>query len=198
MLKKGSILFALFFAFQVSLAQTRTKKLDLKMGFGIKPTFLHETPASRYPLNFHAEYFFNSQVSGGVFIGFAQSAITYDLQHWYDLQNGYGYYQHYYDHYTWSFTLSGVRACYYFTEEEPGSKFEFYAGASAGLMRVHTDLQSMNIFGLKTPYHPAEYHNGYFCSVFAGARLKIDEHAGIFAELGYGVSYANAGIAYRF
>jgi len=72
-------------------------------------------------------------------------------------------------------------------------KLDTYTGLMAGY-----GIISNKFFGTYTEDDYTGSSNGFRWAWFAGARYYFMESTAAFAEIGYGVSYLNAGIAFRF
>ena len=91
--------------------------------------------------------------------------------------------------YSWNYTIVGARGAYHYTGLTSVPELDLYGGAMVGYNVVSysgSDLYSGN------------YGSGVEFSLFAGARWFFTDNIAAFAELGYGVSYLNAGISFKF
>ena len=72
---------------------------------------------------------------------------------------------------------------------------EVYAGAIIGV-RFHTEHYETNDPGKNDPYSYTEAAAAPAYSVFAGARWYFAKKIGVFAEVGYGISYLTGGFSF--
>ncbi|OQP46238.1 hypothetical protein A4H97_31235 [Niastella yeongjuensis] len=95
----------------------------------------------------------------------------------------------------WNYTIIGLRSAYHYNGIN-NKKFDVYGGL----------MLSYNILSYKysdnagnNGFHAAgSYNSGLGLSAFVGGRYLFTEHIGAFAELGYGVSILNLGLAIKF
>jgi len=115
----------------------------------------------------------------GGMIGMAFSEATYTDNTDPDNVNGFKY----------SHFISGLRAAWHFTIKSP--KFDPYAVGFVG-----ANLTKISSFG---PSNPLEVSKKVFLwSVHVGANYYFLDKIGAFAEVGYGISVANAGLVLKF
>jgi hypothetical protein len=111
----------------------------------------------------------------------------------YSASDGYG------DNYSdkWSYTIIGVRGAWHFTGLEIPN-LDLYGG----VMLSYNDLKFTESYSNSTGnYHGSasgSYGSAVGFSVYAGARYFFAHNLGAYAELGYGVSYLNLGLSYKF
>jgi len=91
--------------------------------------------------------------------------------------------------YTWNYTIIGARGAYHFTGLTSVPQFDPYGGAMVGynIVSYSGSDEFSNAYGSAVEF-----------SLFAGARWFFTENIAAFAEVGYGVSYLNAGISFKF
>lgn len=95
----------------------------------------------------------------------------------------------------WNYTIIGVRSAYHYNGLKNG-KFDVYGGV----------MLSYNILSYKysdnitnSSYSSAgNYGSGMGFSLYAGGRYYFASNIAAFAELGYGVSFLNLGLEYKF
>ena len=94
----------------------------------------------------------------------------------------------------WNYTIIGVRSAYHYTGLKNG-KFDVYGGV----------MLSYNILSYKykdnissTSSSAGSYGSTPGFSLYAGGRYYFASNLAAFAELGYGVSFLNLGIGYKF
>lgn len=125
----------------------------------------------------------------GAYLGYQSASSRYN-----NVYYGGAYY--YYEH-KWRSFLVAARAAYHldFLNSE---RAEVYAGVIAGL-RIQTYTYNSN--------NPDPYYKDYYrlnegrvfpaYSLFAGARWYFVQNVGVFAELGYGISYGTIGFSFK-
>lgn len=125
----------------------------------------------------------------GAYFGFQHENYNYTYDHLFG--NSY-YYKHKWNHY-----MIGGRAAYHW-DVLNSKNAEVYAGVIIGA-RIQTHTYETNDPDPKND--PYSYSQGVAYpaySVFAGARWYFAKNVGLFAEVGYGISYANAGMSIKF
>ena len=93
----------------------------------------------------------------------------------------------------WNYTMIGARGAFYFSQI-PVDKLDVYAGALLSYNIVNYSYED-NMGGSS---NGASYDNGLGLSVFGGARYFFSDQFAGFGELGYGISYLNLGVSYKF
>lgn len=91
--------------------------------------------------------------------------------------------------YKWSYTIIGVRGAYHLTQINV-KNLDLYGGVMLAYNNLHfTDNQGNSTvsYGSTTGF-----------SIFLGGRYYFTQNIGAFLELGYGVAYANLGLALKF
>lgn len=92
---------------------------------------------------------------------------------------------------SWNYTVVGVRSAYHYNGFTEAPNLDVYGGAMLGY-----NVVSYKVTGGYTG--PNAYGSGLGLSLYIGGRYFFSENLGAFAELGYGVSTLNVGIAYKF
>ncbi len=90
----------------------------------------------------------------------------------------------------WNYTVVGVRGAYHYNGFAELPKLDVYGGAmlAYNIAKYTADgYTGANTFG-----------SGVGFSAFAGGRWFFTEKIGAYAELGYGVSYLNIGVTFKF
>ncbi|HWY09905.1 MAG TPA: hypothetical protein VN026_01205 [Bacteroidia bacterium] len=130
--------------------------------------------------------------------GFLGVGAYFGYQHTYYNYNYYYFYNngaYYYDH-SWNYFMVAGRAAYHW-DVLNSKNAEVYAGVLIGL-RFQTYTYSTNDPGNSDPYKYNQSSVWPVYSVFAGARWYFVKNFGLFAELGYGISYATGGLSIKF
>lgn len=92
---------------------------------------------------------------------------------------------------SWNYTVVGFRSAYHYNGFENAPNLDVYGGA----------MLSYNVVSYKTTGSVTgsnAYGSGLGFSFYLGGRWFFSETFGAFAELGYGVSTLNLGLAYKF
>lgn len=95
----------------------------------------------------------------------------------------------------WNYTIVGIRSAYHFTGLD-NDQFDVYAGVMLSyniLKYKFEDKSGSNVYTGKNNYGSAAGFTAY-----AGGRYYFTSNLAVFAELGYGVSYFNAGLSLKF
>jgi len=167
------VLFAVAFLSASTFAQTFSKgdKIgQVGIGYGFAGIY---GDATIPPISVGLQFGINEKISVGGILGYTSS--TYGLPGW---------------EWTYSYILVGARGEYHFLDAL--EKTDLYAGATLGYNIVSYD-------------EPAGYNGWYSASgsyalfgFHGGARYYVSPQFAIFGELGYGVGYITAGVAYKF
>ncbi|WP_439490583.1 hypothetical protein [Algoriphagus sp.] len=88
----------------------------------------------------------------------------------------------------WNYTLLGVRSAYHFNGHDV-DKLDIYGGLMLGYYIVNYSDNSGSSIN--------NYGNNLGLSLYVGGRYYFSDNIGGFAELGYGVSYLNLGVAFK-
>jgi hypothetical protein len=124
----------------------------------------------------------------GAFLGY-QSASSRNTNAYYN--GGYYYYEH-----KWRSFFVGARGAYHF-DFLTWERAEVYAGVIAGL-RIQTYKYDTNNPDPNKNYYRLNQGSVYPAySLFAGARWYFVQNIGVFAELGYGISYGTIGFSFK-
>ncbi len=125
----------------------------------------------------------------GGFIGY--KTVKYE----YDYSNIFGYSYHY-DR-RWSNLVIGARASYHLNWWHGNDKLDLYGGVMLGYnIGSYSDKSTRTYNGVTSDYDDGVSYTSSFAtySAFAGARYLFTEKFGVYGELGYGISYLNAGL----
>ncbi len=133
--------------------------------------------ASVPPISVGFQYGLEDKISIGGLIGYTSS--SYDLGNWYG------------ESYKWTYTyiIIGARGEYHFLESS--DKMDGYAGATLG-------------YAITSVSTPAGYYGGYSAGVsymifgaHVGLRYYLSPQIALFGEVGYGIGYITAGVAFK-
>ncbi len=185
-------LFVLFVvAVYISNGQSLSKKqIDFSLGVGIKTTFYSP---GLYPLaiaNFAVDYGFSKNFSGGIFVSTFNTEKEYNGKLWVSASWRYWNETHW-----WRTFICGMRLAYHFNSAI-NQKKDFYMGIMPGNNFVKHS--SYNTIDSNNPLvEPPDYRGGFVWAVFVGCRYRFNNQAGVFAEVGYGITYLNFGMNYK-
>lgn len=126
----------------------------------------------------------------GAYLGFQHAYYNYNYDYYYSNK-----YTYYYKH-SWNYYMVAARAAYHW-DVLNSKNAEVYAGVLIGL-RFQTYSYSTDDPGNNDPYYYKQNSVFPVYSVFAGARWYFVPNFGLFAELGYGISYATGGLSIKF
>lgn len=92
----------------------------------------------------------------------------------------------------WNYFIVGARGAYHYNGFSSVPKLDVYGGAMLGynIVNYSSDGNDVDISN--------SYRSGIGFSGFLGGRWFFTERIGAYAELGYGVSVLNAGLAIKF
>lgn len=128
----------------------------------------------------------------GVYLGYQSAYTTYNY-YW----DKHGYNNNYYYRNSWSNFMVAARLAYH-ADALNFNKGEVYFGGLAGL-RFQTYHYETN--------NPDPYADNYSVtsgnvfptfSIFVGGRYYLTKNIGLFAEVGYGISYLTGGLSFKF
>jgi hypothetical protein len=126
----------------------------------------------------------------GAYLGYQRASLTDN--------NLYYFGTNYYYKHTWNYTMIAARGIYHW-DVLNAKNAEVYAGVIIGL-RIQTYNFYTNSPDPDDYYYyrlnPGSVYPAY--SVVAGARWYFASKFGLFAELGYGISYATGGFSFKF
>ncbi|HEV7231631.1 MAG TPA: hypothetical protein VGO45_09905 [Bacteroidia bacterium] len=170
---------------------------DINLGIGlgniiVEPGSINVLP----PVSASVEFGITNDISLGGYAAFTGASRTY--QGWEDCGQGNGNGQYYVDTYRWSYFILGVRGAYHFGRFIKVDKLDVYAGLMLGNDFAHDSYSTTSI----CPDHHQGYvgptYGGFVFSLYGGARYRFTNHFGVFGELGYGISYLNVGLNFKF
>lgn len=128
----------------------------------------------------------------GAYLGFQHEYYKYDYGYYDNLLN---YNTYYYNH-SWNYFMVAARGAYHW-DVLNAKNAEVYAGVIIG-MRFQTHTYNTNDPSNRDPYSYTQSFAYPVASAFAGARWYFVKNAGLFAEVGYGISYATGGFSFKF
>ncbi|RYG10268.1 MAG: hypothetical protein EOO07_22445 [Chitinophagaceae bacterium] len=174
--------FSATYAQQTRLAFEKGES-TIQVGFGLGITYA-DGAVNVPPLQVRYEKAVTEYISVGGILGYSSS--TYNFQGYdYNFNTGmtyetlFGIKQ--------SYLLIGARANYHF---ETGEKFDPYGGATLGYSKISTGDNIGAGVNLK--------NNLVLYGAQIGANYYFSDKIGGWAELGYGISYFNLGLSYKF
>ncbi|HVB03748.1 MAG TPA: hypothetical protein VNE41_08505 [Chitinophagaceae bacterium] len=130
------------------------------------------------PISLSYEHGMNIHNFGlGAIIAFSSSAYNYNYY-------GYSFSYHY------SYKIIGLRAAYHFYTQE---HFDIYGGLILGYDIVSATSSDYTGNG----YNYTVAGSSLAFDIFVGARYYFSDHVGAMAELGYGISILNIGLAFK-
>jgi hypothetical protein len=95
----------------------------------------------------------------------------------------------------WHYTVIGVRSAYHYNGIQ-SDKWDIYGGVMLSYNILNYKYNDNSPGG--TYANSGSYGSNAGFSLYAGARYFVGKDLGILAELGYGVSYLNLGLALKF
>lgn len=128
----------------------------------------------------------------GAYLGFQTSSSTYD--YFYDNN---GYKGNYYYKNSWKDFMIAARGAYHW-DVLNSKNAELYAGLLVGL-RIQTynyETNNPDPFGRNYRVNNGSVYPTY--SIFVGGRWYFVKNVGLFAEVGYGISYLTGGLSFKF
>ncbi|HXC04447.1 MAG TPA: hypothetical protein VNZ86_06820 [Bacteroidia bacterium] len=191
------ILLLSFGCMDISNGQSFQKgQTDLNIGIGLgNPILGPDNYNTITPLSISLGYGITNDISIGIYGGF--SGASYNYYGWDDCGMGHGNGQYFTDTYKWSYYILGVQGDYHFGRFIKRDKWDVYAGLLLGNDFAHYTYYTNSVCPDHIRYDSPMY-GGIVCAIHAGARYRITNHVGVFAELGYGIAYLNVGVNFKF
>jgi len=152
-----------------------------QFGFGLGATFATGS-VTMPPIQFRYEKAITDKISVGGILGYSSSKFKYEDV---DYIGGNIVYKE--SAIKYSYLLIGARGNYHF---ETGEKLDPYVGATLGYNKIGVG---------DTGYTGSDVAvSGILLGAQIGANYYFSDKIGAWAELGYGISYLNVGLAYKF
>lgn len=163
-------------------AQTYVKgQQDLHLGVGLGSTFYGGGFRSVLPpINIAYEKGITENIGVGAYAGYAAARYNY---------GGFNTYNY---HWNYNYIILGARGAYHYDLFKI-PKLDTYGGLMLGFTIARATFHSNDPYIDETNY-TSPSSGGITWSGFIGARYKIKEKLGAYAELGYGVSVLNLGL----
>lgn len=202
-MKKILLLVFVTAAFITARGQSFAKQqMDINFGFGIGNTFVHSGAYKTFPsISTSFDYGVTDAISVGGYLGYASATYKYTGLEWHPSGNGignaYGNYYSYTDTYKYRFSIIGVRGAYHFAKFIPNEHTDLYAGLMLGANFVKYTYTTDSPYAEHVAV-AAQSYSGFAWSAFLGCRYRFTDNVGIFGELGYGITYLNLGVNFRF
>jgi hypothetical protein len=127
----------------------------------------------------------------GAYLGFQREYYKYNGSYY----KGFTYNTYYYNH-SWNYYMVAARGVYHW-DVLNSKNAEVYGGVIIG-MRFQIHNYETNDPDNLDPYAYTQSFIYPAYSVFAGARWYFVKNFGLFAEVGYGISYINGGLSIKF
>lgn len=194
-----AVVTAICFLNAATVAQSFQKnQLDINFGVGIGNSFIQPGAKRTIPaISTSVEYGITDAISVGAYLGYAGATYEYRGTSWCPPRNGngnaFGNYFDYTDTYKWRFSIVGARGAYHFAKFIPNDKLDVYAGLLIGANFAKYTYTTNDPCDSRTS-SMANNYGGFTWAGFAGARYRFVDNFGVFAELGYGISYLTLGV----
>jgi hypothetical protein len=128
----------------------------------------------------------------GAYLGFQHEYYKYNGSYY---DNNFNYNTYYYNH-SWNYYMIAARGAYHW-DVLNAHNAEVYAGVIIGA-RFSIHSYTTNDPSNKDPYSYTSSFAYPVASAFAGARWYFVKNCGLFAEVGYGISYFTGGFSFKF
>ncbi|MGE5621056.1 MAG: outer membrane beta-barrel protein [archaeon] len=129
------------------------------------------------PVSLGFQYGFEDKISVGGILGYSSSSQDFYWGEW-----------------SYTYIMIGARGEYHFLEDT--KNIDAYAGVTIGYDIVSSSWTDKSGWGLNDNYSASGSYALFGAHV--GAKYYFTPQISLFGELGYGVSYISAGIAYKF
>lgn len=143
-------------------------QIDINIGVGLIPTF-YTGNRGLLPLSVSGEYGVTDDISVGGYVGFSTSNSSVITKN--DVR--------------YTYTIIGIRGSYHVNLSE---KLDTYFGLMLGYNRVNVKYDDDFFFANYNPTSSSGIYSG-----FIGSRYHFNEKMGVFAEIGYGISWLTLG-----
>lgn len=197
-MKKLKLFVLTLLPFMAGAQSFQKSQLDLNLGVGIGSTFATANYRNAFPVSASLDYGVTDNISVGGYLGFATAAWKFYGWDYCNYGNGAGNRFYYEDTYRWTYYIVGVRGAFHFAEFIKNDKVDLYAGLMLGDNIAHSTWSTNSPCPDHGYYWGGSSQGGFIFSGFAGCRYRFTDKVGVFAEIGYGVSYLNLGVNFKF
>ena len=143
---------------------------NFQIGIGLGSTFMVSGGSGTPPINASYEFGITDKISLGAFAGYASQKIDLGIADW-----------------KYNYILAAAKGAYHF--DFGVEKLDPYAGVLLGY----------NIASVSTSSNlPGASAGGVLWGAHAGARYYLTPAIGVFGELGYGISWLQVGVSFKF
>lgn len=143
---------------------------NFQLGVGLGSTFMVSGGSGTPPISASYEFGITDKISLGAFAGYATQKIDLGIANW-----------------KYNYILAAAKGAYHF--DFGVEKLDPYAGVLLGY----------NIASVSTSSNlPGASAGGVLWGAHAGARYYLTPAIGVFGELGYGISWLNVGVSFKF
>jgi len=156
---------------------------SIHLGVGFAPTYYGGGYLnSSLPLAASYEYGFSDRISGGAFVGYSSFNTNYYLNEYY---------------YKLTYLTIAARANYHFFFIRD-NHWDPYAGATLGYNSVSFTYNPYNGYYGPAYTYTGTAGSGLLLGLQAGTHYYFNKNVGAYAELGFGFSVFNLGVAFKF
>jgi hypothetical protein len=160
----------IFFSLQAQAQSFEKGQQNFQIGVGLGSTFMVSGGSGTPPISASYEFGITDKISLGAFAGYAGQKIDLGFATW-----------------KYTYILAAAKGAYHF--DFGVEKLDPYAGALLGY----------NIASVSTSSNlPGASAGGVLWGAHAGARYYLTPAIGVFGELGYGISWLNVGVSFKF
>jgi energy-converting hydrogenase Eha subunit B len=196
-----ALFFLVFVGTHVNAQSFQKGQVDLNLGLGIGNTVIGPGSSGVLPpVSASLEFGITNDISIGGYLGFTKASYLYYGNDWCGNGpgNGHGNYYNYTDTYTWTYLIAGVRGAYHFGRFIKIDKLDVYAGLMLGNDFASSNYSTNSVCPDHVRYNYNNTYGGFVFALYGGARYRFTNHFGVFGELGYGVTYLNVGLNFKF
>lgn len=195
-MKKIACLLLASFALSVNAQSFKKNQVDLNLGLGFGTTFLASgSYRSLPPISAALDIGVTDDISVGGYLGFTTASWKESGRGYCNMHNN-GYWYNYTDTYRWNYYLFGVRGAFHFARFIDNDKVDLYAGLLLGARYAHYSWSTDDPCP-KSAYTSGQTGSGLLLAGFVGCRYRFTDKIGVFAELGYGISFATVGVNFK-
>jgi len=197
-MKKTTLITSFIVLCTIANAQSFVKgQKDINIGIGFGTSFYSSTYNSTIPpLSFSFDVGITDEISLGGYLGFAGASWRYTSTEWCNIPGSGGpNFYNYTDEYNYTYNIVAMRGAYHFAEFIPHDNLDVYGGLLLGYNIVRYKFSTTSACA----GHISSSGSGSagVFSIYGGMRYRFNEKFGIFAELGYGISYVTIGLSIK-
>lgn len=165
---------------------------DLNIGLGLGRWGSRYYNSYTPPINMALDFGASDNVSLGAFFAYTRSKSSFKGT---DLHQGTLYNYSY--SYKYSFYIVGIRGAYHFGDLIDEENLDVYVGGMLGYSFMKYSYTYDDPYQVRTDAYSVNNGRGIVWGFYGGGRYFFTPKIGMYAEFGYGLSYANFGLTIK-